>query len=48
LITVVDTAESIGRLIPAVAELMDTGIMASSPVQMIRVQKGAANADKGG
>lgn len=38
-ITVVDIAENIQRLIPAVAELMDTGLMATSEVQMLRVQK---------
>ncbi len=39
LITVVDTAENIQRLIPVVAELIDTGLLATSEVQMIRVQK---------
>lgn len=38
-VIVVDTAENIRRLIPAVAEMMDTGLMATSGVQMIRVQK---------
>ena len=38
-VTVVDTAENIARLIPVVAEMMDTGLMATSEVQMIRVQK---------
>ena len=38
-ISVVDTAENIQRLIPVVAGMMDTGLMATSPVQMIRVQK---------
>ena len=38
-ITVVDTAENIQRLIPTLAEMMDTGLMATSGVQMIRVQK---------
>jgi PII-like signaling protein len=38
-ITIVDTAENIERLVPAVAEMMDTGLMASSEVQMIRVEK---------
>jgi PII-like signaling protein len=37
-ITVVDTAENIARLVPAVAAMMDTGLMATSAVQMIRVQ----------
>jgi PII-like signaling protein len=44
-ITIVDTAENIRRLIPAVAELMDTGLMATSAVQMIRVQKTPARED---
>lgn len=38
-ITVVDTAENVGRLIPVVAEMMDTGLLAKSAVEMIRVQK---------
>jgi uncharacterized protein len=38
-ITVVDTAENIKRLVAALAQMMDTGLMATSPVQMIRVQK---------
>ncbi len=37
-ITIVDTAENIRRLIPAAAEMMDTGLMATSPVEMIRVE----------
>lgn len=41
-ITVVDRAENIQRLIPVVADLMDTGLMATSAVQMIRVEKGSA------
>ena len=40
IITVVDSAENILRLIPVVAEMMDTGLMATSAVQTIRVQKG--------
>jgi PII-like signaling protein len=39
LITIVDTPENIERLIPVVAEMMDTGLMASSDAQMIRVEK---------
>jgi PII-like signaling protein len=38
-ITVVDTAENIERLVPVVAGMMDTGLMASSQVQMVRVQR---------
>jgi uncharacterized protein len=39
IITIVDTAENIQRLIPVVADMMDTGLMATSTVQMIRLQK---------
>jgi PII-like signaling protein len=39
LITVVDTPENIERLIPVVAQMMDTGLLAASDVQMIRVEK---------
>jgi uncharacterized protein len=39
LITVVDTPENIERLIPVVAQMMDTGLLAVSDVQMIRVEK---------
>jgi PII-like signaling protein len=38
-IAVVDAAEKIQRLIPVVAEMIDTGLMATSEVRMIRVQK---------
>jgi len=38
LITVVDNAENIQRLVPVLAEMIDTGLMATSPVQMVRVQ----------
>jgi hypothetical protein len=41
-ITVIDTPENIERLVPAAAEMMDTGLMASSEVQMIRVEKAAS------
>jgi len=41
LVTIVDRAENIARLIPAVAEMMDTGLMAQSAVEMIRVQRAA-------
>lgn len=41
LITVVDTAENLGRLIPVVEEMMGTGLMAVSDVQVVRVQKTA-------
>ena len=38
-ITIVDTAENIERLVPVVAEMIDTGLIASSEVQIIRVEK---------
>ena len=38
-ITIVDTADNIQRVVPVVAEMIDTGLMATSPVQMIRLQK---------
>jgi len=40
-VTVVDTAENIRRLTPAVEAMMNTGVLATTPVQMIRVQKSA-------
>ena len=45
-ITIVDTAENIQRAIPVIAEMIDTGLMATSSVQMIRLQKKLA--DDGG
>jgi len=41
LITVVDSAENIARLIPAVEEMMDTGLLAVSEVMVVRIQKDA-------
>lgn len=39
LISIVDTAESISRLIPVVEAMMDTGLIAVSDVKITRVQK---------
>jgi uncharacterized protein len=39
LITIVDTADNLDRLVPVVEEMMDTGLIAVSAVQVIRVQK---------
>ena len=39
IITIVDKTESIERIVPVVAEMIDTGLMATSAVQMIRLQK---------
>ena len=42
LISIVDTAENIDRIIPVIEQMMSTGILAQSDVKMIRVQKRAA------
>jgi PII-like signaling protein len=42
LISIVDTAENLSRLVPVVEEMMDTGLMAVSDVKVVRVQKAAA------
>jgi len=39
IITIVDKAKNIQRIIPVVEEMMDTGLMATSAVQMIRLEK---------
>jgi PII-like signaling protein len=47
-ITIVDTPDNLARLVPVVEELMDTGLIAVSDVQVIRVQnKVAASEGKG-
>jgi PII-like signaling protein len=38
-IAIVDTAENIQRLTPEIERMMDTGLLATSEVQMIRVVK---------
>ncbi len=42
LIAIVDSAENLSRLIPVVEEMMTTGLMAVSDVQVVRVQKKAS------
>ena len=42
-INVIDTPENIDRLVPVATEMMDTGLMAASDVQMIRVEKATAH-----
>jgi hypothetical protein len=37
-ITVVDSAENLARLVPSLEEMLDTGLMAMSNVDVIRVQ----------
>ena len=38
-VSIVDTAENIARLLPAVEEMMDKGLIAMSDVEMIRIQR---------
>ena len=38
-VTIVDTAENIARLIPELEVMMDTGMIAASDVEAIRIQK---------
>ncbi len=42
-ITIVDTSTNIQRIIPVIAEMMDTGLIATSTVQMIRVERRRPN-----
>jgi PII-like signaling protein len=44
-VTIVDTAENIARLTPIVEEMMGTGVIAVSDVQIKRIQKKAASAE---
>ena len=43
-IFIVDTADNIGRVAPAIEQMMDTGMLAESDAQIIRVQKQPAAA----
>jgi len=45
LITIVDSAENLAGLVPAVEEMMDTGLLALSEVKVVRVQKKAPAQD---
>lgn len=38
-VTIVDTAENLERLIPQVEAMMDTGMIATSEVEYIRIEK---------
>ena len=40
-VTIVDTPENLGRLIPEVEEMMDTGMIATSDVDYLRIEKQA-------
>jgi PII-like signaling protein len=46
-ISIVDSAENLALLAPAVEEMLDTGMMAASEVWMVRAQKKAAAAQNG-
>jgi PII-like signaling protein len=39
IVNIVDTEENLARLAPAVERMLDTGLIASSDVEVIRVQK---------
>ena len=39
LVTIVDTEENLGRLIPVVEKMMDTGMIATSDVDFMRIEK---------
>ena len=41
-VTIVDTEENLNRLIPEVEAMMDTGMIATSDVEYIRIEKPAA------
>jgi PII-like signaling protein len=43
-VTIVDTAENLARLIPEVEEMMDTGMIATSDVEYVRIEKPPAPA----
>ena len=38
-VTIVDTADNLARLIPEVEEMMDTGMIATSDVDYMRIEK---------
>jgi PII-like signaling protein len=38
-VTIVDTAENLARLIPEVEEMMDTGMIATSDVEYMRIER---------
>jgi PII-like signaling protein len=42
-VTIVDTEENLSRLIPEVEAMMDTGMIATSDVEYIRIEKPSAS-----
>jgi PII-like signaling protein len=43
-VTIVDTEENLGRLIPEVEQMMDTGMIAMSDVEYVRIENPAPTA----
>jgi len=43
-VTIVDSEENLARLIPEVEEMMDTGMIATSDVEYIRIERPAGGA----
>ena len=41
-VTIVDTQENLARLIPEVEEMMDTGMIATSDVESMRIERSPA------
>jgi hypothetical protein len=39
IVTIVDTPENLDRLIPVLEEMMDTGMIATSDVECVRIEK---------
>jgi PII-like signaling protein len=44
-VTIVDSEQNIQRLLPAVAEIVDTGLIAMSDVEVTRIQRKAGRRD---
>ena len=44
-VTIVDTPENLARLIPEVEEMMDTGMIATSDVEYLRIEKSPVAGD---
>jgi PII-like signaling protein len=47
-VTIVDTEDNLSRLLPEVEEMMDTGMIATSEVEFIRIQKTPAGTEDAG
>ena len=45
-VTIVDTEENLSRLIPEVEQMMDTGVIAMSDVECIRIEAAAGDSPK--